>query len=194
MPVRFPAPEEPETEREDLTSRSDLKRANRVVEEALERLTTDLCRLSEKKLLLLGLSESVRDAILECRAIESPRAKQRQLRLVRSELRDSDWSSIQKRLLLLVAHGSVPVSTEESPAEASAEASWVTRLLGEGALGLEAFIRQYPRADRTHLRQLVRATERASGDRRNKAERKLRDAVRGFLPRAERRGHGAPTQ
>jgi ribosome-associated protein len=194
MPARFPAPDETETETEDLTSRSDLKRANRVVEEALERLTTDLCRLSEKKVVALELPESLREAVLECRFIESPRAKQRQLRLVRSELRDIDWSSLQKRLLMLMAHGTLPVATEGSPAESSAEAKWVTRLLGEGGPGLEAFIREHPRADRTHLRQLVRATERASGDRRNKAERKLRDAVRGFLPRAERGRPGAATQ
>jgi ribosome-associated protein len=186
MKARFSAPAEPETEREDLTSRGDLKRANRVIEEALERLTADLCRLSEKKVIALDLPESVRDAVLECRAIESPRAKQRQLRLVRSELRDIDWSSLQKRLLMLVAHGTLPASTEGAPAESNVEATWVTRLLGEGGPGLEAFIREHPRADRTHLRQLVRAVERASGDRRNKAERKLGDSVRGFLPRAER--------
>lgn len=179
-----PAPDEPE--REDLTSRSDLKRANRVVEEALERLTIDLCKLSPKKLAALELPDTVAEAIEEYRAIESPRAKQRQLRLVRSELRDTDWSSLQKRLLLLLAHGTLPASEEGSPAEGSVEALWVTRLLGEGGPGLEAFVREHPRADRTHLRQLVRAAERASGDRRNKAERKLRDAVRGFLPRAER--------
>jgi ribosome-associated protein len=194
MASRYPSAEEPETEAQDLTSRSDLKRANRVVEEALERLTVDLCRLNEKKLTLLGLPESVREAILEYQSIESPRAKHRQLRLVRSELRDTDWSSLQKRLLMFLSHGTVPASTEESRAETSMEASWVTRLLGEGAAGLEAFIREYPRADRTHLRQLVRATERASGDRRNKAERKLRDAVRGFLPRAERGQKTAPAQ
>ncbi len=176
-------PEEPETEREDLTSRSDLKRANRVVEEALDRLTADLCRVSDKKLAALELPEGVLEALLEVRGIDSPRAKQRQLRLVRSELRDSDWSSIQKRLLLFLAHGTLPARADETPGRVSLEASWVTRLLGEGSAGLEAFLRDHPRADRTHLRQLVRNTERASGDRRNKAERKLRDAVRAFLPR-----------
>ena len=49
MASRYPSAEEPETVAQDLTSRSDLKRANRVVEEALERLTVDLCRLNEKK-------------------------------------------------------------------------------------------------------------------------------------------------
>jgi ribosomal 50S subunit-associated protein YjgA (DUF615 family) len=160
------------------------------VEDALERLSIDLCKLTPKKLALLELPEPVSEAILMYRDIESPRAKQRQLRLVRSELRDIDWSSLQKRLLLLMAHGTVPPSTEGSPGETSVEATWVTRLLGEGGPGLEAFVREHPRADRTHLRQLVRATERASGDRRNKAERKLRDAVRGFLPRAARSGVG----
>jgi ribosomal 50S subunit-associated protein YjgA (DUF615 family) len=182
MPSRYPGADETDSEREDLTSRSDLKRANRVVEEALERLTADLARVSDKKLALLGLPETALEALLEYRAIESPRAKTRQLRLVRSELRDSDWSSLQKRLLLLQAHGTLP--PVDGPADGgNREATWVTRLLGEGAPGMEAFLREHPRADRTHLRQLVRAVERASGDRRNKAERKLRDSVRSFLPR-----------
>lgn len=186
MSARYPASDEAEAEREDLTSRSDLKRANRVVEEALERLTLDLCKLNDKKLAALEVPEAVAEAVLEYRAIESPRAKHRQQRLVRAELRDTDWSTLQKRLLLFLAHGTVPEKSEGAPAESSVEATWVTRLLGEGAPGLEAFVREHPRADRTHLRQLIRATERASGDRRNKAERKLRDAVRGFLPRAAR--------
>jgi ribosomal 50S subunit-associated protein YjgA (DUF615 family) len=183
MPSRYPAADEPELEREDLVSRSDLKRANRVVEEALDRLTKDLSSLSVKKLALLGLPDTAHEALLEYRAIESPRAKTRQLRLVRSELRDSDWASIQKRLLLLQAHGTLPAATDGVAKDEGAEATWVTRLLGEGAPGLEAFVREHPRADRTHLRQLIRAVQRASGERRNKAERKLRDSVRAFLPR-----------
>jgi ribosomal 50S subunit-associated protein YjgA (DUF615 family) len=182
MPSRYPDADETETDGEDLTSRSDLKRANRIVEEALERLTLDLSRLSSKKLVALELPPGVQEALLAYRAIESPRAKTRQLRLVRSELRDGDWSSIQKRLLLLQAHGSLPPRTD-GVGESDLEATWATRLLGEGASGLEAFLREHPRADRTHLRQLIRAVERSSGDRRNKAERKLRDAVRAFLPR-----------
>lgn len=184
VPSRYPATDEPESEREDLTSRSDLKRANRVVEEALERLTADLSRLSTKKLAALELPESVHEAILAYRAIESQRAKTRQLRLVRAELRGADWSSIQKRVLLQ-ASGSLPARSETSTDDGNLEARWVTRLLGEGAPGLEAFLREHPRADRTHLRQLVRNVERASGDRRVKAERKMRDAVRAFLPRGQ---------
>jgi ribosomal 50S subunit-associated protein YjgA (DUF615 family) len=46
---------------------------------------------------------------------------------------------------------------------------------------MDAFLGEFPRADRTYLRQLVRAVERSSGDRRLKAERKLRSAVRGHL-------------
>jgi len=59
--------------------------------------------------------------------------------------------------------------------------SWTLRLVGEGSAGLEAFIAEFPRADRTHLRQLVRAVQKGVGDRRLRAERTLTAALRGFL-------------
>jgi ribosomal 50S subunit-associated protein YjgA (DUF615 family) len=46
---------------------------------------------------------------------------------------------------------------------------------------VEAFVTEFPRADRTHLRQLVRAVQKAEGDRRLRAERTLTAALRGFL-------------
>jgi ribosomal 50S subunit-associated protein YjgA (DUF615 family) len=55
------------------------------------------------------------------------------------------------------------------------------RLVGEGQAGVEAFLGEFPRADRTHLRQLVRAIQKAEGERRLKAERQLTQALRGFL-------------
>jgi len=152
-----------------------------VVEETLERLSEDLYKLSEKKLGELELPEDVHDGVLLARAIESPRAKRRQLRLVRSALRDTNWSSIQERARALIEHGSLPNRKSGSAEESSPETVWVARLVGEGVSGLDAFLGAYARADRTHLRQLVRSVERASGERRLKAERKLRDAVRSFL-------------
>jgi ribosomal 50S subunit-associated protein YjgA (DUF615 family) len=59
--------------------------------------------------------------------------------------------------------------------------SWCLRLVGEGQAGIDAFLAEFPRADRTHLRQLVRAVHKAEGERRLKAERQLTAALRGFL-------------
>jgi ribosomal 50S subunit-associated protein YjgA (DUF615 family) len=55
------------------------------------------------------------------------------------------------------------------------------RLVGEGQPGIDLFVSEFPRADRTHLRQLVRAVHKAEGERRLKAERQLSQALRGFL-------------
>jgi ribosomal 50S subunit-associated protein YjgA (DUF615 family) len=55
------------------------------------------------------------------------------------------------------------------------------RLLGEGSVGLEAFLSEFPQADRTHLRQLVRNVARATHERRVKAEERLRLALQSFL-------------
>jgi len=175
---------EAEEEADDLVSRSDLKRANRVLEETLERLSNDLCKLSDKRLALLELPETVHDAVLRTQAIESPRAKNRQLRLVRSALRETDWSSIQARLLSLLEHGTLPARAVDGSSDSDAEklaVGWIARLVADGFASLDAFLLEFPQADRTHLRQLIRVVERSSGERRLKAERKLRDAVRGFL-------------
>jgi ribosome-associated protein len=180
---RASPPLEAEEEPDDVLSRSDLKRANRVLEETLARLGADLSRLNEKKLGLLELPDDLHEALLALKAMESPRARARQLRLVRRALRDADWSGIQKRLLHLLEHGTVPSEAGKRDSEGTLELAWVARLVGEGFAGLDAFLVEFPRADRTHLRQLIRSVERSSGERRLKAERKLCDAVRGFLPR-----------
>jgi ribosome-associated protein len=166
---------------EDLTSRSDLKRANRVVEETLKRLSADLAGLSEKKLGQLELPDEILEAVQLARVLDSDRARRRQLGLVRSALRDSDWGSIQKRVLALLEHGSLPGQSGAASADSELEGSWAVRLLGEGNAGLDAFVREVPQADRTHLRQLIRSVDRSTGDRRLKAERKLRDHVRSLL-------------
>jgi ribosomal 50S subunit-associated protein YjgA (DUF615 family) len=62
----------------------------------------------------------------------------------------------------------------------------VVRLVGEGDAGIDSFLREFGQADRTHLRQLARSVERSTGERRLKAERKLRDAIRSFLTSARK--------
>lgn len=159
-------------------SRTDQRRANRVREDALLRLGRELFALGEKKLAELDLPEGVFDAVIGAQRMRSASARNRQLGRLRSLLRESEWTLIQRRVAALLEHG-VQGETDDELTERVA--SWALRLLGEGASGLEAFLEEHPRADRTHFRTLVRNVVKSSDERRQRAERKLREAVASFL-------------
>lgn len=163
-------------------SRSDGRRAQRVKEDAMARLAADLCELSAKKLAELELPEELVDAVTSGRMITSAPAKMRQLRRIRVLLRDQDWVQLRTQLDTLLETGVVP-GRGSAPADPVSDSSltWTLRLVGEGQPGIEAFVSEFPRADRTHLRQLVRAVQKAEGERRLRAERTLTAALRGFL-------------
>jgi ribosome-associated protein len=163
-------------------SRGDARRAERVKEDAMERLANDLCKLTAKKLGQLQLGEELVDAVSSGRAITSAPARMRQIRQIRALLRDLDWVALRTQLDVLMETGVVP-GLGAAPADPVSDASliWTLRLVGEGTTGVEAFVAEFPRADRTHLRQLVRAVHKAEGERRLRAERTLTQALRGFL-------------
>ena len=178
-----PAPETPE----DLTSRSDVKRANRVVEETLARLSQALYEMSPRRLAALGLPEEVYDTVMGARVMKNARALKRQLGLVRVALRNSDWAVIQERLRYQ-AEGReppAPAADGEGPA-AGAGAVWMSRLLGEGYIGLDAFLVEHPRTDRARLIDLIRRVDRSTGSMRAKAERKLADVIENILATGRR--------
>ncbi len=183
MPKRLPPePVSEENAEDDYRSRGDRRAAEREIEDALARLSRELVELNERALERLELPELVLDAVLDARAIKSPPARNRQLRLVRSELRKSDWALARARLDALQRHGTIPASLAQGPsADAARAREWVARLLGEGPDAVEALIRECPSADRTHLRSLIRLAEKSSGDRRIKAELRLADAVASLL-------------
>src|SRR5262249_33270612 len=143
-------------------SRSDGRRAARVKEDAMEKLAADLCKVTTKKLEQLQLGEELADAIGDAKAITSAPARNRQLRQIRGLLRDLDWVKLRTQLDTLLETGVVP-GLGEVPADPVSDESlaWTLRLVGEGGAGIEAFVAEFPRADRTHLRQLVRAVHKA---------------------------------
>lgn len=166
----------------DLLSRSDARRAQRELEEALARLAKDLAEIRPRWLEQLDLPESVLDAVTDARAIQSPPAQNRQLRLVRTALRDADWSLIRAQVDALNKHGALPAKlARKTPSPASRAPEWVARLLGEGATAVEALVQVAPKADRTHLKNLVREVHKASAERRKKAEERLKAAVASAL-------------
>jgi ribosome-associated protein len=167
-----PAPDAPA----DSTSRSDRKRVRRVREDALSRLAAELCELGEKQLQRLELPEEVTDAIEETQRIRSLPARARQMRVVRSALRDAAWPEIRARLDQLRAHGTVSTAGSDAPAQ-----EWLVRLLGEGSRGVDALLAEHPGADRKHLAALIRNAQSSSPERRRRAQVKLIQTLRSLL-------------
>lgn len=180
--MRRPPSEAPSEHVEDLTSRSDVKRANRVVEETLAQLSQLLFDMAPRKLAALELPEAVYETLMDAQAMKNPRARKRQLGLVRVALRNADWAVIQERARYVAEGRGLPPPAAEGdgPAE-GASAVWVARLLGEGFAGLDAFLAEYPRTDRARLIDLVHRVDRSTGPQRTKAERKLADVVTNIL-------------
>ena len=175
-------PEPAIEDEEDLTSRSDARRANREVEQALARLASDLVELPSGWLQKLELPEATLDTVMDARAIQSPPARNRQLRLVRSALRDENWPLVRSRVDALKKHGALPARLAPSSSAADTRApEWTARLVGEGRAGIEAFLAIAPHADRTHLRNLVQNVVKARAERRQRAEERLTAAISSLL-------------
>ncbi len=165
----------------DLRSRGDSRRANAEVEDALARLARELVELTPNKLERLGLSENVLDAVLDARALTSPIARNRQMRLVRNELRNDDWPALRARVDAYLRYGAAAATPDAVSPEAALAEGWVVRLIGEGGDALEALISECPSADRTHLWTLIRQARKATGERRKKAEQRLAQTVASLL-------------
>lgn len=165
----------------ELVSRSDKKRSRRVREDALSRLAKELFVLSDKTLCRLGLGEHLLDAIRDAQAMKSPRARERQLRVVRGILRDGEWGAIRARLDDLLVRGKAPSPGAEPSAAEGKEREWVVRLVGEGPRALDALCAEHPAADRRHLRDLIRNAARGAPEVRKRAESKLAQVIRLLL-------------
>jgi ribosome-associated protein len=160
-----------------LRSRTDGRRAERAREDALEELASDLVRMRPTQLDGLLLDETLRDAVDLARAIKSRPALQRQIRAIRIALRGVDWWALRSAVDHLREHGTLATRRDDD----GVERAWVVRLLGEGGIALDELVREHPKADRSRLRTLIRNTQKASADRRIRAERELARVVREIL-------------
>jgi ribosomal 50S subunit-associated protein YjgA (DUF615 family) len=86
----------PDDTEEDLTSRTDRRKARIAAEEALLRLGELLVRLSEQAAARLDLPEDVLAPIADARLARSAAARNRALRLVRTALRNLDAETLQR--------------------------------------------------------------------------------------------------
>jgi ribosome-associated protein len=148
----------------DLTSRSDLRREQNARETLLKRLAVDLVRLTPKQLERLQLNELLLDAITHAQALSNEKAKNRQIGVVRQNLRDEpdDARSLRERLAAL-KDGVLPSIAPRAPEPELNEdvESWVERFIADGDTAIEEFLGSYPEADRQALRQGTRAEARA---------------------------------
>ncbi len=126
--------------------------------------------ISERHLLRLQLSEEVLRVVQDTRRITSPGARARALRLVRQELRGLDLGLLRERLEDLSHPNARRAST---PAD-----DWRKRLLDGGEAEFAAFLEQYARAERQHLRTLLRNALAAPAASKNKALGVLTQALR----------------
>lgn len=163
---------------QEVRSRTEQRQARKTREDALARLARELVALRDRQLEQLELDEETLEAIQAARSIRSAIARNRQLRVVRSALRDADWAAIRVRLDSLLQHGTLP-----STAQSGVEREWVVRLSGGGSHELEAFLAEHPEADRRHLRQLIRNAQASAPVRRKRAEDKLAAALRSLMTR-----------
>ena len=157
----------------DLISRSDRSKERKGTEEGYATLARELCECSDKQLKQLDLSELLRNSVLDAKRIESPSAKDRALRLVRRELRNSDVEGLRQQLERFK-------NPKERPAKP--EVQWVARILQDGETALNEFIETFPGADRQQLNQLLRNARKAKGEAQAKAQKllasRLAEAIR----------------
>jgi ribosome-associated protein len=167
LPDSDPAPE-PE-DAEDLRSRTDERKDRLRAEQDLMDLAQRLVELAERSLGKLELPDDLLDAIRNARAIRSPPARKRALRVVRTALRDGDAQRIKKQLAR---------STHVPRAAADVELdAWCERLQSGGDAELGAFLELHPEADRQQLRQLARKAAKADPPSKAASMRALKLAL-----------------
>lgn len=138
-------------------SRDDKRRLRRRDVRSAESLAKDLLEAKPAVVARLPLGDELAEAISELRAMVTHKERPRQLRYVHRLLREADTEAIAKAL-------------DEAKSGGGAEARfrllerWRERLLTEGDDAVQDYVEQYPAADRTALRALVRKAQRAESE------------------------------
>jgi len=156
-------------------SRGDAKRERVATETALAELSERLLTANSKVLAALQLDDDALRAIEDAKRIGRAPARARASRRVRSTLRGADWLTALRRLDAL-AGGIAPASLRDSQA-----ARHAALLSAPGDPALSRFLAEFPRADRSRLRQLMQNARRAPVAKREKARRQLESVVQATL-------------
>ncbi len=172
-----PTREEDRAHRDELPSKSELKRQSHELQE----LGETLIELPVAELDELPLPDNLRDAVMLARRITSRGGLSRQKQYIGKLMRRIDADPIRMAL-------------EARRVQARLDAlrfrrveSWRDRLIAEGDAALEVFLEECPEADRARMQRLVSQSrhERANG-RPPRAARELFGLLRDALEETER--------
>jgi ribosome-associated protein len=132
-------------------------------------LAEKLVAMTPSQLAKVPLSESILDAVKEAQRISSHIAHKRQVHFLAKQMRKID------DLEPIRAAVDQPLETRrKETAELHLIEDWRERLIQEGDEGLTEFLRCYPDADRSHLRQLIRQSQvERKSNRSPSAQRQL---------------------
>jgi ribosome-associated protein len=134
----------------DSPSKSQLKRDSH----ALQSMGKELVEMPEGKLQKFNLSDSLKEAVYEARKLKSREAKRRHLQYIGKLMRLSNIDEIQNTLDKM-DHQSLTYRQYFKQLEV-----WRERIITQGNEGIEAFLKNYPRAERQQLRNLQRRANR----------------------------------
>lgn len=150
--------------------------------DALQNIGEELTQLSAQQLAGIDLPESLRDAVMEARAMKRNEARRRQMQYVGKLMRQVDPAPIREKL-----DGFLSISAAHT-AQLHHIERWRERLIDDPASASE-FIAAYPAADSQQLRTLIRniADERARG-KPPKHFRALFQMIRGLVEAGGRTG------
>lgn len=145
--------------------------------QALQEIGEQLVELPSQRLSELDLPEKLMDAVTEAKRLTQFGAIRRQMQYIGRLMREVEVDEIRDRLVLWDSQ------SKENAAELHQVERWRTRLLDEQGV-FEEFARAYPKADMTHIRNLVRSVQKDRlADKPPKQFRtlfrELRDIVRG---------------
>lgn len=154
-------------------SRSSLKDERVRNENALSELVETLLSVNEANWEALGVSDAAQDALRDLGRIRDAGARARHKKFTRGILRDADWAALSLRveqfrsgLGVGNASGTLPPQVERAH-----------DLVVQGERGLSRFLEEFPHANRTRLRQLIKNVENSGEAKRPRARAVLEQAV-----------------
>ena len=140
--------------------------------EALQDLGAELVKLPEAQFRRIELPEELREAVAACRKITQNSALRRQRQYIGKLMRSIDPAPIQAQLDAFSG-----ASAAENARLHQAE-KWREKLIADNE-ALTLFLNQFPDADATHLRQLIRnARDEAARSKPPKAFREIFRVIR----------------
>jgi len=144
--------------------------------EGLKKIGVELIDLSLDKLDLLPLSDGLRRALVEAKALRSHGAIKRQAQLIGKLMRSAEYDAI------IEAYSELQAEDSSQTARFHDVEHWRERLIHDGKEALTAFIEAYPEIDVQQLRQLIKkAVDEQSKEKHTGASKALFRYLRPYL-------------